>query len=103
MSERDRREITAMLPPAEPWRRARLPLYALGDRHDDQRDETIALFDVVAVSAGIRGTQMLVAPADYLRATAATVGAIASFGRASPAIAEAPKRRLFFLRAGYRG
>ena len=44
-------------------------------------DETIALFDVVAVSAGIRGTQMLVAPADYLRATGATVGAIASFSR----------------------
>ncbi len=42
-------------------------------------DETIALFDVVAVSAGIRGTQMLLAPADYLRATAATVGPIASF------------------------
>jgi Cys-tRNA(Pro)/Cys-tRNA(Cys) deacylase len=42
-------------------------------------DETIALFDVVAVSAGIRGTQMLLAPADYLRATAATVGPMASF------------------------
>ena len=43
-------------------------------------DETIALFDVVAVSAGVRGTQILIAPADYLRATGAAVGAIATFG-----------------------
>jgi Cys-tRNA(Pro)/Cys-tRNA(Cys) deacylase len=43
-------------------------------------DETIALFDVVAVSAGVRGTQILLAPADYLRATGATVAAIATFG-----------------------
>jgi Cys-tRNA(Pro)/Cys-tRNA(Cys) deacylase len=37
-------------------------------------DETIELFDVISVSAGIRGTQILVAPADYLRATRARVG-----------------------------
>ncbi len=35
------------------------------------------LFDVVSVSAGIRGTQILLAPADYLRATHGRVGAIA--------------------------
>jgi Cys-tRNA(Pro)/Cys-tRNA(Cys) deacylase len=40
-------------------------------------DETIELFDVVSVSAGVRGTQILVAPADYLRAVKGTVGAIA--------------------------
>ena len=40
-------------------------------------DETIELFDVVAVSAGVRGTQMVLAPADYIRATKATVAAIA--------------------------
>jgi Cys-tRNA(Pro)/Cys-tRNA(Cys) deacylase len=40
-------------------------------------DETIELFDVVSVSAGVRGTQILLAPADYLRATKARVGAIA--------------------------
>jgi len=39
-------------------------------------DETIELFDVVSVSAGIRGTQILIAPADYLRAVNGTVGAI---------------------------
>lgn len=39
-------------------------------------DEQIQLFDVVAVSAGVRGAQMLLAPDDYLRATRGTVGAI---------------------------
>ena len=39
-------------------------------------DETIELFDVVSVSAGVRGAQLLVAPADYLRATGAILGAI---------------------------
>jgi Cys-tRNA(Pro)/Cys-tRNA(Cys) deacylase len=41
-------------------------------------DETIELFDRIAVSAGVRGTQILIAPADYLRATGATIGAIAT-------------------------
>jgi Cys-tRNA(Pro)/Cys-tRNA(Cys) deacylase len=40
-------------------------------------DETIELFDVVSISAGMRGLQVLLAPADYLRATAATIGEIA--------------------------
>lgn len=40
-------------------------------------DETIELFDSVCLSAGIRGTQLVLAPADYLRATAARVGPIA--------------------------
>ncbi len=40
-------------------------------------EETIELFDVVSVSAGVRGTQILLAPADYLRAVEATVGPIA--------------------------
>jgi Cys-tRNA(Pro)/Cys-tRNA(Cys) deacylase len=34
-------------------------------------DETIELHDVVSVSAGQRGTQLVLAPADYLRATGA--------------------------------
>lgn len=42
-------------------------------------DEMMQVFDLVAVSAGVRGTQIVLAPADYLRATHATVGAIASF------------------------
>jgi Cys-tRNA(Pro)/Cys-tRNA(Cys) deacylase len=39
-------------------------------------DETLELFDVVAVSAGVRGTQILIAPADYLRVTKGKVGPI---------------------------
>ncbi|AKU92383.1 Cys-tRNA(Pro) deacylase [Vulgatibacter incomptus] len=41
-------------------------------------DETIELFDVISVSAGVRGTQLLVSPADYLRAVEGKVGAIAA-------------------------
>lgn len=40
-------------------------------------DETLELYDQVAVSAGVRGTQIVLSPADYLRATNATLGAIA--------------------------
>lgn len=40
-------------------------------------DETIELFDVIAVSAGMRGAQLVLAPADYLRASGARVSAIA--------------------------
>lgn len=36
-------------------------------------DETIELFDVVSVSAGQRGLQLILAPADYLRASEATL------------------------------
>ncbi len=39
-------------------------------------DETIELFDVVSISAGVRGLQILIAPADYLRATKGTVAAL---------------------------
>ncbi|MBI3476712.1 MAG: Cys-tRNA(Pro) deacylase [Acidobacteria bacterium] len=39
-------------------------------------DETIELFDVVSISAGMRGLQILVAPADYLRATRGSLAAI---------------------------
>ena len=39
-------------------------------------DSLIELFDVVSVSAGMRGQQILLAPQDYLRATQATVGDI---------------------------
>jgi Cys-tRNA(Pro)/Cys-tRNA(Cys) deacylase len=40
-------------------------------------DETAELFDVIAVSAGMRGAQLLLAPRDYLRATEAITGLIA--------------------------
>ncbi|TCK75594.1 Cys-tRNA(Pro) deacylase [Acidipila rosea] len=36
-------------------------------------DETMELFDIISVSAGVRGTQILLAPGDYLRAALARV------------------------------
>jgi Cys-tRNA(Pro)/Cys-tRNA(Cys) deacylase len=39
-------------------------------------DETIELCDVVSISAGIRGLQILIAPTDYLRATKGTIAAL---------------------------
>jgi Cys-tRNA(Pro)/Cys-tRNA(Cys) deacylase len=40
-------------------------------------DETADLFDTISVSAGVRGTQIVLAPRDYARATKATTGGIA--------------------------
>ena len=40
-------------------------------------DETIELWDRISISAGLRGTQIVLRPADYLRATGAMVAAIA--------------------------
>jgi len=39
-------------------------------------DETIELFEVVSISAGMRGLQILIAPVDYLRATKGMVAAL---------------------------
>jgi Cys-tRNA(Pro)/Cys-tRNA(Cys) deacylase len=39
-------------------------------------DETIELFNLVSISAGVRGLQILLTPADYLRATKATIAAL---------------------------
>jgi len=52
---------------------------ALGGKRDYPvyADETIQLFDVVSISAGARGTQILIAPDDYVRVTHATMVAIA--------------------------
>jgi Cys-tRNA(Pro)/Cys-tRNA(Cys) deacylase len=41
-------------------------------------DETAILFSKIAVSAGVRGMQILLAPDDYVRATQATLAAIAA-------------------------
>jgi Cys-tRNA(Pro)/Cys-tRNA(Cys) deacylase len=40
-------------------------------------DETVELFDVISISAGIRGMQILLAPTDYLKATRAAVAPLA--------------------------
>lgn len=39
-------------------------------------DESALLFDIISVSAGVRGTQILLNPNDYLRITGARTGAI---------------------------
>jgi Cys-tRNA(Pro)/Cys-tRNA(Cys) deacylase len=55
---------------------------ALGAKKDHPVyvDETIELFDVVSISAGARGTQIILAPSDYLRAVKGILGAIATDG-----------------------
>jgi len=40
-------------------------------------DETIELFETISISAGVRGTQIFLAPADYLRAVSGAVEEIA--------------------------
>ena len=42
-------------------------------------DETAELWDAIAVSAGIRGRQMVLAPSALVRVTGATLAAIATF------------------------
>jgi Cys-tRNA(Pro)/Cys-tRNA(Cys) deacylase len=39
-------------------------------------DETVELFDLISLSAGVRGTQIFIAPSDYLRATGAVTAPI---------------------------
>ena len=39
-------------------------------------DENIYLFEEVSISAGVRGTQIIIAPDDYIKATKAVVGLI---------------------------
>ena len=39
-------------------------------------DETAELFDLISISAGARGIQILLDPADYIRAASATIGAL---------------------------
>jgi Cys-tRNA(Pro)/Cys-tRNA(Cys) deacylase len=39
-------------------------------------DETVELFDVISVSAGVRGTQILMSPADYLKVVKGKPGPI---------------------------
>ncbi|HET9791930.1 MAG TPA: YbaK/EbsC family protein, partial [Candidatus Angelobacter sp.] len=40
-------------------------------------DETIEMWDKISISAGVRGTQIILKPEDYLRVTGAVVADIA--------------------------
>ncbi|MFC6644791.1 aminoacyl-tRNA deacylase [Granulicella cerasi] len=48
-------------------------------------DETIELFDIISLSAGQRGLQLLMAPADYLRATGAELADLTKLPTEEPA------------------
>ncbi len=50
-------------------------------------DGTIEMFEVISVSAGQRGLQLVMAPSDYVRAAGAT---LADLAKADPAKAAAP-------------
>ena len=41
-------------------------------------DETVELFDQISISAGVRGLQIVLAPADYLRATKGIIARLAT-------------------------
>ena len=56
-------------------------------------DETLELFDVMSVSAGLRGVQVLLRPEDYLRAARATVADLAK-GNAGSSASRAGAARL---------
>jgi Cys-tRNA(Pro)/Cys-tRNA(Cys) deacylase len=43
-------------------------------------DESVILYDVISVSAGVRGTHVFLSPTDYVNATKATVTAISRPG-----------------------
>src|SRR5580693_6467536 len=43
-------------------------------------DETVELFDVISVSAGMRGVQVVLSPADYMLASKATVADLTKQG-----------------------
>ena len=48
-------------------------------------DETIEIFDQISISAGQRGQQIVLAPADYLRATEATLADLTKAMAQNPA------------------
>jgi Cys-tRNA(Pro)/Cys-tRNA(Cys) deacylase len=76
----DRRIVMASLKEVQPltgYIRGGVTALAMKREYRVFADETIELFDTIAVSAGVRGAQLLVAPADYLRAARATLGPIA--------------------------
>jgi Cys-tRNA(Pro)/Cys-tRNA(Cys) deacylase len=54
---------------------------ALGAKRDYPvyADETIEIFEMISISAGVRGTQVVLGPADYLRAVNGKVGAISRY------------------------
>lgn len=50
---------------------------ALAGKKGYYLDESVELFERISISAGIRGVQIVLAPADYLRATRGTLAPLA--------------------------
>lgn len=67
----------SQLQPLTGYIRGGVTALACKKRYPVYLDESAALYDVMAVSAGVRGTQILLAPQDYVAATGATLGPIA--------------------------
>ena len=57
--------------------RARCNVLAAKKAYPVYAGRSIERFNVISISAGVRGLQILLAPADHLRITKATLGAIA--------------------------
>jgi Cys-tRNA(Pro)/Cys-tRNA(Cys) deacylase len=77
----DRKVETVPLKEVQPltgYVRGRVTVLGAKKAYPVYADETIELFQVVSVSAGVRGLQILLAPADYVRATGARLGPIAT-------------------------
>jgi len=76
----DRKVDTVPLREVEPltgYIRGGVTALACKKDHPVYLDETARLFDLISVSAGRRGLQILIAPEDYIRAVRAVVAAIA--------------------------
>ena len=76
----DRKTATVALKEVEPltgYIRGGVTALACKKPYPVYLDETARLFDVISISAGMRGLQILMAPDDYIRAVEARVASIA--------------------------
>lgn len=76
----DKKADTVPLKEVEPltgYIRGGVTALACKKAHPVYLDETAELFDVISISAGMRGLQILLAPEDYIRVVSASVAAIA--------------------------
>lgn len=56
--------------------RGGVTVFASKKAHPVYAEETIERFDLISVSAGVRGQQILLAPADYIRASEAQIASL---------------------------
>ena len=76
----DKKTDTVPLKEVEPltgYIRGGVTALACKKRYPVYIDETAALIDVISVSAGVRGMQIVLAPDDYIRAVGAIIAGIA--------------------------